>query len=397
MRIDASGNVGVGTATAGGKLNVQGFNSYRGDAYTVASFAASSTLAPLNIVQNNNGTYPGIAAGQNSSAAFQPLAFFTSDTERMTISATGTVSIGTTVSANALQVAGGAVQCTSIGNIGQFEMVGGSASTWYNSGFRNDGNSAYFLVSAVQATQTAAISAGFSSARPWFVNLVNGAMTVGPPSTAGSALTVTGLSGANVATLYVSGANTGGLETVRIADTSNSNGALVYLLGNGATNPGKFLRAYNGTAQWINNAYTSVIWQMDDAGGITQYSDAAFAGSYGPTSTLSIGYRGLPQNSPGTNYTGVLSDAGKSIIMGNALTFTIPANSSVAYPIGTTLTIINSATGAGQNCTIAITTDTLYQANTSGATGSRGLAPLGIATAIKITSTGWLISGFGLF
>ena len=135
---------------------------------------------------------------------------------------------------------------------------------------------------------------------------------------------------------------------------------------------------------------------MDDAGGITQYSDAAFAGSYGPTSTLSIGYRGLPQNSPGTNYTGVLSDAGKSIIMGNALTFTIPANSSVAYPIGTTLTIVNGATGAGQNCTIAITTDTLYQANTSGTTGSRTLAPLGIATAIKTSSTVWVISGVGL-
>ena len=135
---------------------------------------------------------------------------------------------------------------------------------------------------------------------------------------------------------------------------------------------------------------------MDDYGGVTQYSDALFAGSYGPTSTLSIGYRGLPQNNPGTNYTGVLSDAGKSIIMGNALTFTIPANSSVAYPIGTTLTIVNGATGAGQNCTIAITTDTLYQANTSGTTGSRTLAPLGIATAIKTTSTVWVISGVGL-
>jgi len=120
------------------------------------------------------------------------------------------------------------------------------------------------------------------------------------------------------------------------------------------------------------------------------------AAAQSPTQTYNVGYLGLPQNTPGTNYTGVLSDAGKSIIMGNALTFTIPANSSVAYPIGTTLTIVNGATGAGQNCTIAITTDTLYQANTSGTTGSRTLAPLGIATAIKTSSTVWVISGVGL-
>jgi hypothetical protein len=45
--------------------------------------------------------------------------------------------------------------------------------------------------------------------------------------------------------------------------------------------------------------------------------------------------------------------------------------------------------------TIAITTDTLMLAD-AGTTGSRTLAAYGVATAIKIDSTQWLISGPGL-
>ena len=45
--------------------------------------------------------------------------------------------------------------------------------------------------------------------------------------------------------------------------------------------------------------------------------------------------------------------------------------------------------------TIAITTDTMYQAAT-GTTGSRTLAQYGTATAMKLTSTTWIISGAGL-
>lgn len=76
----------------------------------------------------------------------------------------------------------------------------------------------------------------------------------------------------------------------------------------------------------------------------------------------------------------------------NARTFTIPANSSVAYPLYTSLTFINRAATAS---TIAITTDTLTWSPTGG-TGSRTLAQYGLATAIKIGSTEWLISGTGL-
>lgn len=96
-------------------------------------------------------------------------------------------------------------------------------------------------------------------------------------------------------------------------------------------------------------------------------------------------------------YTLVAADANQHILHPSADTtariWTIPANSSVAYPIGTALTFVNQ--NAAGVITIAITTDTMRLAGT-GTTGSRTLAANGIATALKITSTEWIISGTGL-
>jgi len=112
--------------------------------------------------------------------------------------------------------------------------------------------------------------------------------------------------------------------------------------------------------------------------------------------TDAVGFRNIPVNSQSAAYTLVLADSGKTILHpaadANARTFTIPANSSVAYAIGTAITFINMTS---QVVTIAITTDTMYL-SPSGTTGSRSLAQYGSATAIKITSTNWLISGSGL-
>tara|TARA_R110000868_G_scaffold46415_2_gene153373 strand:+ start:138 stop:611 length:474 start_codon:yes stop_codon:yes gene_type:complete len=103
----------------------------------------------------------------------------------------------------------------------------------------------------------------------------------------------------------------------------------------------------------------------------------------------------LPQNSQSVAYTLVLSDSGKSVVHpisdNNARTFTIPANGTVAYPVGTAVTFINMI----NTLTISITTDTMYLAG-AGTTGSRTLAAYGVATAIKVTSTSWIVSGNGL-
>jgi hypothetical protein len=61
--------------------------------------------------------------------------------------------------------------------------------------------------------------------------------------------------------------------------------------------------------------------------------------------TDAVGFRNIPINSQSTAYTAVLADSGKCIFHpstdANARTFTIPANGSVAYPIGTAISFVN--------------------------------------------------------
>jgi hypothetical protein len=112
--------------------------------------------------------------------------------------------------------------------------------------------------------------------------------------------------------------------------------------------------------------------------------------------TDSVGFRNVPINSQSAAYTTVLADSGKTILHpstdANARTFTIDSNANVAYELGTAITFVNMAS---QTVTIAITSDTMYLAG-PGSTGNRSLAQYGMATAVKLTSTTWIISGNGL-
>lgn len=113
------------------------------------------------------------------------------------------------------------------------------------------------------------------------------------------------------------------------------------------------------------------------------------------TSAAEVGYRGVPVVTENGNHTLELSDAGKMIRKasgGSGETITIPANSSVAFPIGTMIAISNDGGGI---LTIAITTDTLIAAE-DGSTGSVTLADDGMAVLTKVASTTWKVVGTGL-
>ncbi len=105
----------------------------------------------------------------------------------------------------------------------------------------------------------------------------------------------------------------------------------------------------------------------------------------------------IPQVKREENYTLTLADAGKHILHpsndATARTFTIPSNSTTPYPIGTALTFINQF--GGGNITISVTADTMRIVKT-GTTGSRILSANGIATAIKVGATEWIIYGVNL-
>lgn len=107
------------------------------------------------------------------------------------------------------------------------------------------------------------------------------------------------------------------------------------------------------------------------------------------------GYLGLPQVEITSSRTLAMTDIAKEIYISGttaAQTVTIPANGSVAFPIGSVIVISNDS---NQNWAIAITTDTLAWSPTL-ATGARTLAPGGSVTLSKKTSTRWWISGSGL-
>jgi len=126
------------------------------------------------------------------------------------------------------------------------------------------------------------------------------------------------------------------------------------------------------------------------------FSGAGPAGSTGATGATG-GTGPIPQNSQSGPYTLVIGDAGYHIYHPSAdttaRTWTIPANASVAFPIGTAVTFVND-TSAGV-ITLAITSDTLMWAP-SGGTGSRTLAANSVATALKVTSTRWVLTGVGI-
>ena len=101
-----------------------------------------------------------------------------------------------------------------------------------------------------------------------------------------------------------------------------------------------------------------------------------------------VGYKGIPQNSKSAQYTLALSDMGKhiDITTGGVV---IPANGTVAFPIGATIVIFNDSASTQ---TITITTDTLRLAGTT-TTGTRTIAAYGVATLLKVAATVWVVSG----
>lgn len=184
---------------------------------------------------------------------------------------------------------------------------------------------------------------------------------------------------------------------------SNATNYVVVELATGAISTATTTTNWNDTANYARvyqitatgGAVTAVQDHRGGPGGV-HYSSASVLTQGNGLDVDAAGFRGIPQNSQSANYTCVAADAGKHIRHpsggGSGDTITIPANSSVAYEVGTTLTFVNLDSNS---VSIAITTDTLTQAGT-GSTGTRTLAQYGMATALKVESTNWLISGTGL-
>jgi WD40 repeat protein len=146
-----------------------------------------------------------------------------------------------------------------------------------------------------------------------------------------------------------------------------------------ATTPG----GTTGQVQ-VNNAGAFGAISEGTAGQVLTSGGAGVAPTFATLSTA-VQY---PQNIQSADYTLVLSDAGKQIFhpVADALTrtYTIPANSSVAFPIGTVVLFTVENGGIPVNVTCG---DTLVFGN--GATGTILVPSSNTLMAIKITATKW--------
>lgn len=123
---------------------------------------------------------------------------------------------------------------------------------------------------------------------------------------------------------------------------------------------------------------------------ITSLRQSTAVTATGTPTASSIGFRGLPASpqSQGSGITLALDDKGKMVLntLGGWL---IPANASVAFPVGSTVLLYNDSASSQA---VTITTDTLRQAGTAN-TGSRNVLQRGFATLVKVKPTEWVISG----
>lgn len=209
----------------------------------------------------------------------------------------------------------------------------------------------------------------------------------------GTATSGTDYAPATSGSAILKGDGTGGFSAATAGTDYYNPGGTDVAITDGGTGASTAATGFDNLKQAATDSYTGVVELATTAEVVTR-TDTTRATTPASISGAAI-YGVIPLNSQSTAYTLVAADQSKTILHpatdNNARTFTIPANGSVAFPIGTVITFVNKI----NTVTIAITTDTLTWAP-SGGTGSRTLAANGMATAHKITSTEWIISGVGL-
>jgi hypothetical protein len=136
----------------------------------------------------------------------------------------------------------------------------------------------------------------------------------------------------------------------------------------------------------VSSSFTLTLPAADGTAGQFLKTDGSGALSFDTVSSA-VNY---PQESKSADYTLVLADAGKQIFHpasdANTRTFTIPANSSVAFPIGTV--VLFTAERGSRNINVAITSDTLT--TNRNITGTVSVTGGNTLHCIKVSSTEWL-------
>jgi hypothetical protein len=204
--------------------------------------------------------------------------------------------------------------------------------------------------------------------------------------------------GTPTAPTATTGTNTTQVATTAFVQQTAFNNTLPSQTGNA----GKYVTTGGTNASW---GTITIPAQVYPSAGVAISTGSAWASSVAPgtsgnvltsngtswTSTsLPSSAVSYPQNIQSANYTLVLGDAGKQIFHpasdANVRTFTIPANSSVAFPIGTV--VLFTVENFGTQVNVAITTDTLV--NGDGLIGTQAVPPNNTLMCIKVSATKWM-------
>jgi hypothetical protein len=110
------------------------------------------------------------------------------------------------------------------------------------------------------------------------------------------------------------------------------------------------------------------------------------------TANYSVGYLNIPQISLAANVTTALTDAGKHYysVSASNLALTIANNTSVSWPVGTAISIVNRGNA---NIIIAGQTGVSLYLSGNATSGNRVVTTYGMATVMNVASNIWMING----
>jgi hypothetical protein len=382
MRIDGSGNVGIGTSSPNSfKLNVQG-NVYNttlaiGTDENLIYQSASNSLG-FRIGTSTNQAYMNLRAVSGIpliDGAGGVLALGTAGSERARIDSSGNVLVATT----------GASWATSgRGNI----TIGGASSSILS--FQVGGADKGYLFHDGSNVQL-------------LNNVTGGAMLFNTNATERMRIDATGNVGIGTTTanskLVVGGAS-GPVTTptaieldLTYGSTTAFNALKFYLLKAGSETYGFGLGAVADVQYWAGSSSTGMHRFFT-----SQTERFAITSTGGITSSAladAVGYKGLPQNQRTSAYTLALSDIGKHLyVTAGAFAVTIPADGTLNFPVGATMSFVCEDAA---KTIVPASGVTLVLAGTGAATtGTRTLAIGAVATLIKVQANRWYISGSGV-
>lgn len=188
----------------------------------------------------------------------------------------------------------------------------------------------------------------------------------------------------------------GGISNIAVANvTGLGNIASINLDGNVSN----VLRGDGSFAADANSAYgdSNVVTLLGSFGSNTLVTTGNIsAGNVNSNvNGFSIGYLEIPQVSLTADDTIALEDSGKHFYSNTAgnITLTIPTNATVAFPIGTAISIVEEA--AGNILVNATAGVNLYLAGNATA-ANRVLGTYGMATLMKVSTDTWFMNGAGV-